>query len=506
MNEHLRLAEREVALRPNYQASAAGAECNSALLPSRLLRRRGLRRACTLAFLALVSPSFAADPPPKAPVPPSPWLPGIYRYADAMLQHGRDTCGPQKTGLFLSALDRTTLAPLTIRPPAPAGVREEDRAGPKDGPLTGANLQHDENLLRLLYTLSELSSKPVYRDAADGALKWFFQNAPSPLPWGTNLSWNVTTDEVTAKPKDAKPEFFRPWLLWDRCFEVAAEPTKQFALGLKSPAAVGMDHPRDAGFSIRTWAVAYAQTKDPQFLKAIEVALERFERKRHSKTGLIVSSTGSTDAWPASSLSLAIDCDGAAHRVPEPLASHLRAFAAREDEVFCALSHDLKTKGGFVSVINPDGGNTKVEFTPRWDTRYGANTSAQVALLCVSRYENTGGIAHRNLMLAAAEAYLNSSPPDDADTWPLAYGHAISLQVSAWRHTARPVHLEDARRLAAIAVEKFWGTSTLPRASLKSEHYESITGADTLALALVELHLNILAITAVRSPANTIDR
>ena len=57
-----------------------------------------------------------------------------------------------------------------------------------------------------------------------------------------------------------------------------------------------------------------------------------------------------------------------------------------------------------------------------------------------------------------------------------------------------------------MALEKFWGTSPLPRASLKSEHYESITGADTLALALVELHLNILHITAVRCPPNTIDR
>ena len=99
-----------------------------------------------------------------------------------------------------------------------------------------------------------------------------------------------------------------------------------------------------------------------------------------------------------------------------------------------------------------------------------------------------------------------NSSPADADTWPLTYGHVISLQVAAWRHTARVVHLEAARRFADAAVAKFFDGSPLPRASVKSDHYESITGADTLALALVELHLNILAITAVRSPANTIDR
>src|ERR1043165_6955338 len=105
--------------------------------------------------------------PPKAPVPASPYLPVIYRYADTMIERGRDTSGPAKTGLFLSALDRATLAPLTNRPPGPRGIRESDRVGSKDAPLVGANLHHDENLLRLLYTLSELSGKPKYRDAAD---------------------------------------------------------------------------------------------------------------------------------------------------------------------------------------------------------------------------------------------------------------------------------------------------------------------------------------------------
>src|SRR5207247_5729709 len=85
-------------------------------------------------------------------------------------------------------------------------------------------------------------------------------------------------------------------------------------------------------------------------------------------------------------------------------------------------------------------------------------------------------------------------------------GHAISLELAAWRHSANRIYMERARRLGDWAVEKFWGTNALPRASLKTEHYEAITGADTLALALLELHLNILHITAVRCPPNTIDR
>ena len=48
--------------------------------------------------------------------------------------------------------------------------------------------------------------------------------------------------------------------------------------------------------------------------------------------------------------------------------------------------------------------------------------------------------------------------------------------------------------------------SPFPAAGVKSRHYETITGADTLALALIELHLQVLHITAVRCPPNTIDR
>ena len=73
--------------------------------------------------------------PPKAPVPPSPFLAVVYRYADTMLARGRDTYGPDSTGLFLSALDRVTLAPLTRRPPGPAGLSEAFRVGAPAGPL-----------------------------------------------------------------------------------------------------------------------------------------------------------------------------------------------------------------------------------------------------------------------------------------------------------------------------------------------------------------------------------
>ena len=57
-----------------------------------------------------------------------------------------------------------------------------------------------------------------------------------------------------------------------------------------------------------------------------------------------------------------------------------------------------------------------------------------------------------------------------------------------------------------MGITLFFQDNPLPRASMKTGHYETITGADTLALALVEVHLASLHITAVQAPDNTIDR
>ncbi len=500
------------------------------------MRSYSLRRAfLSLLLGAAVSLRGAETPgPAPAPTPASPFLGVVYRYGDAMLRSGRDEFGPVKTGLFLGALDRSTLAPLEGRPAAPAGVREEDRDGPP-GRLTGANPQRDENLLRVLYTLSELSGKPDYREAADRSLKWFLESAGSPatglLPWGEHMCWDTLADAPVPGPGSGDPgrhEFARPWVLWDRSFELAPGPSRRFALGLwehqvadretgafdasagyhHHEAREGMDLPRHAGFFIRTWAAAHRHSKDEVFLRAIETVLARFERKRHPATGLLPAAAGRPDSSPASSLSLAIDCDAAARQVPEPLATRLRAFAAREDELFLALPHEPAGKGGFVASADRETGKPSGLLTPLWEARADGATTAQVALMCVSRYENTGKTGCRELIHGAARAYLGTLAAGDADVWPMTFGHAIALELAAWRSTARPAHLDRARKLGEVAVATFWrGESPLPRASsLRCEHYESITGADTLALALVELHLSILHITAVRAPGGTIDR
>jgi hypothetical protein len=318
-----------------------------------------------IALLSAACVQAATNPFVAAvPVPSSPYLPRMYKYVDALLED----------------------------------------------PASKTNLHEHQNWLRVLYTLSELSTKPKYRDAADAAMRRWLEEVPG-----------------------ANQPIRRPWLLWDRCFQIAPELSQQFVLAVLKNQIT--NHP---GFYMRACAAAYQHTKNATFLRAIEDFAPR----------------------PSPTLSFAIDCDGAARVLPEPVALRLRALAEQTDNQLAALSRE--------AVAEP-----------------------QRAMLYVSRYENTGKVAYREAIHAAANENLKA-PPDGS---PAALGHAISLQLAAWRSTARQAHLDKARGFADFALSKhFEGGSEL------------IPGNDTLALSLVELHLHILYITAVRYPPNTLDR
>ncbi|HKQ37097.1 MAG TPA: hypothetical protein VJ063_03400 [Verrucomicrobiae bacterium] len=316
-----------------------------------------------LGFLLSATCLHAATNTPVAamPVPTSPYLPRIYKFVEALLE---------------DAASRT-------------------------------NLHHHQNFLRVLYTLSELSTKPKYREAADGALRLWLANVPSP-----------------------NEPIQRPWMLWDRCFQVDRVASERFAL------AVLKNQIRNhAGFYLRTCAAAYAHTTNAAFLPAIESLVTPFE-------GCVP-------------LSFAIDCDGSASLLPEPLSSTLRRLADASDV----------------------------------DIHSGA--SPQTAMIYVSRYENTGRTAFRDAIHSAAKQNLKSS----RDLPPISLGHSISLQLAAWRSTARQEHLDKARAFGDFALTKYF-----------TESPKLIPGLDTLALSLVELHLHLLYITAVRYPPNIVDR
>ncbi|MHB8955323.1 MAG: hypothetical protein ACYC4U_20285 [Pirellulaceae bacterium] len=448
----------------------------------------------------------ASDWPSGIDASPLDFLSVVRRYADAMIEHGRDTYGEQKSGLLLSALDRHALQPLATRPAAPGGIRREDRVGLPWRALTGANPQLDENLLRVLYTLSELTGDARYGETADHEVRWFFEHTQSPvtglLPWGEHLSWDVFLDQPISGSTDLTHEFSRPWVLWDRTFQLAPQAATRFALGLwnhqiadpktgafdrhapydRHGPVDGKDFARHAAFYIHTWAHAYHYTQEDVFLTAVETELGRFERKRHAENGTELATMPPLDLETAASL------------LPEPLRSRLHAFADHEDRLILA---DLHRQFG-----RPDG---TLAFQPSWQAAYASGTAADWAMFGMARWEQVRKPEFRDLVLAVADAYVDALPGEDVDVWPMSVAHVISAEVAAYRFTQRSDYLEQARRFAQMGVDCFFQDCALPRASFKTDHYETITGADSLALSLLEVHAAVHGLSTV-IPANTIDR
>jgi len=479
-----------------------GDKAKAATMATAPIVQRGVILLVLLAMVA--SPKRGACQPVKAQRPD--YLSVVRRYADAMIEHGRDTYGTQPSGLLLSALDRHTQRPLVTRPAPPAGIRREDRVGLPWRALTGANPQLDENLLRVFYALTDLTGDPRYRETADHEVRWFFEHTGSPvtglLPWGEHLSWDVFLDRPISGGTDLTHEFSRPWVLWDRTFQLAPQAAKRFAVGLWSHQIAnpktgafdrhapydrhgpvdGKDFPRHAAFYIHTWAHAYRATREDVFLTAIETELARYERKRRGDNGTEVATMPPLDLETAAAL------------VPEPLRSRLHAFADREDELILA---DLHRQYG-----RPDGALT---LPPTWQAAYASGTNAGWAMFALARWEQVKKPQFRDLVLAVADAYADALPDEDVDVWPMSFGHVISAEVAAYRLTSRNDYLEQAVRFAQMAVDRFFQDCALPRASFKTDHYETITGADSLALALLEVHAAVHGLTTV-IPTNTVDR
>src|SRR5262245_46108242 len=214
-----------------------------------------------------------------------------------------------------------------------------------------------------------------------------------------------------------------------------------------------------------------------------------------------------------------LDCESTAELVPEPLAGRLRAFCEKEDELILAemakQSEIAKTSLVFNAISasksasagkKPAAGKSaEIVEPPLWKNGYSSGTQASNAMFCLARYEQVHKPAYKAAIVAIADKYANSLPEEDLDAWPLAFAHAISTQVAAYRFTEQPVYKAQAQRLARMAVEYFWQDNPLPRASLKSGHYEAITGGDSLALALLEVHAAAHGLTQ-KIPSNTIDR
>jgi len=438
----------------------------------------------------------------------------VKAYADALIERGRDTSGDQHTPLFAAALDRKTMALGAFK--GISGIRQHDRC------LKGANPMHDQNLYQVLYALAKITGKKKYAAEADKALAFFFKHCRSPatglMAWGEHMGWDFHAENAHGDTH----EFFRPWVLWDRCYELAPAGVLRFARGLwdhqianhktgefsrharwsRHGPGGDNEYPRHGGFYIATWAKAYRETQDAVYAEAVETLVEMYERLSSDKTGAIPCSSRASRArimWPESNLSLAIDLTDAAPAFPPTLRKKMLERAAKTDRVYLSLRHNFSPKGiGFVSGADIHALKARTSgswtHTKSWVTSYGKYTDAQVANLCRLRHrqldEGPTKTRYRQLILASANRYLKTAPDPGRTIFPGSMGDVILHLLSAHELTGEKAYLARAHVFARMAVGMFLpDDSPLPKASTKHNHYEAITRSDTLIMALLRLWL-----------------
>jgi len=462
------------------------------------------------------------------------YLKAVIDYADTLIAHGRDTYGSVKSPVFIAGGLDLKSNEFVRRQLKGQGIREGDRA-------YGANPHHDLNFYQLLYALTKLTGDKKYARQADKALKWFFENCQSPatglFAWGEHLHWDVTAEQC--KGRDIH-EFYRPWVLWPKSFELAPRACEAFATGLWDHQvynhsgdfnrhAKWSEHgpgqhcniSRHAGFCIATWAEAFKRTKNPVFLKAIERVLIFKEASRHPITGALPSDRAalSVQQWfhyisgqeikfehdprigglhshVAGTLSLAIDLEQAAKFVPAELARMMLDFAHTEDEHFLKYHEGLGEDSPHLFVDLAGVSTMKAfvvgrSYCPIWDFEYGKATEAQVALVCYERYKQLppGKVraGFERLIKACAQRYLNSNPPPEAIQKPGVIGDVVLLMTAAYQLTGDKKFLDRADEFTDIGIKAFLDISPLPRVAVGFEHYEAITRADTMMMGLLKL-------------------
>lgn len=176
---------------------------------------RGHSLATAFAWVLLGIPTAPAQSDPAGDDGDQRRLEAVIRFADNVLEHGRDGYGPEPTPLLVDGVHVDTLD----------GVRWVDQGQP----WVPSNLASQQNLFRTLVGLSRLTDEARYRRAAEQAIAYHFDQLRSPcglLYWGGHRFIDLKTQQVAGEQNSHELKFNLPYyeLMW----EVNRDGTEQF--------------------------------------------------------------------------------------------------------------------------------------------------------------------------------------------------------------------------------------------------------------------------------------
>jgi len=166
------------------------------------MREPALLAGLLLAAAAVSPPAGAGEPRAER------YVRAVRAFADAVLAHGRDVYGREKTPLFVDGLHASTLEPARWLCRGETWVL--------------CNVASQQPLFRCLDGLTALTAEPKYREAAEAAARYALDHLAGPnglLYWGGHLAWDLEQNKGVGQYRDVhelkthQPYFRLMWRL-----------------------------------------------------------------------------------------------------------------------------------------------------------------------------------------------------------------------------------------------------------------------------------------------------
>ena len=492
---------------------------------------------CALACAVLVQPPsiHAQDKAPKSALTPEQqqawrktladhdYAGGAKAYAYFMTQHGRDVFGAKHTPLFVTGMNRYTgkkisppFAHVKRKPFMPGWERDRELRG-SDRNYGQADPLDNLTLLKIMHRLTEVTGDKRYAEEADKTASWWLANAQTGIglyPWGSHTSWNVDKDGG-----GGTFEFNHVWPYW----KLNPDALQKYAMGLwdhyvgdkntgnfnrhanssRHGPGGGMEFPWPGSAMIATWVEAYLANPDPEYLRAINTILKRWESLRDKNGILAPCSKYGEWAWYDGYMIAANRLDDWAGRIKDKdpeLAKRMRDYGRKCDANYVKVADnllDIKRVGPVMSYLRATGGYNPDRLDLLGGPWQDRKHYAMKGLLLHERMKRNDSPAlqerYRRAVLDIAEVYMSVNPEVQWSVWGVNMSHAIELMMVAHSLTGNAAYLHRADHFGRLAVDLFVDeASPLPKFVSHDDFYEieSVTrpSTDLWMLAILDLH------------------
>lgn len=489
---------------------------------------KGARAGWGAVFVAaILLPSSVSVSGQAQKTPGEPYLDIVRKFADTLIEKGRDRYGPKKTALWCGVikLDDFSVPQDAKDAPIMKGFRAQDRA------VGGCNLHHDVSTLYTFRALSRITGDPKYQTAVVDYLRDYLAVAQHPrsglIAWGEHMYYELYGDIVhqdygRSGRSHELVEYTPPW---DLLYEVDPKATARAIEGIKyhffgeDPARTGWMFNRHgswdgrysvpknsqpwikhAGLFAYSYAFLYSKTQHEDAKIRQMGTSQLYWNNRNPQTNLapvcLPVPNGGNGHLQSDMTSFTthsyfllkagqIDPTNAAAR--EHAMIMLKAFAKYSWDEQAGTYRDAVNGDGTPNV-EPDPKKLAAKSTNPWSCTYGNAGLLRFGRIAAyaSRTEND---AECLLIARRCAAILKATPLPQAFT-PEEVGFGIHLNLDLFDQTGEKTYVTEASNLARIAVEKLWSDGLFRRVP-GDRFYESKVGPGDLASALLRLSLRL---------------